>query len=211
MELNKYDIALSRMVGVSTPEWCKKPRPYDGYIYATDRHLLLRIKQSLCNGEYEANPFQPKDISKCFPKADTKLLLDIHKVAEIIKRLEPTETVFVCGECGGDGRVSWTYEDRDGEEYSEMGDCPVCNGTGKVEAEAEVREQNIEINGDWFNIGNLMCLLDTIHNLGFDKVIVERVGNYRAMRIKVSEDIDALIMSNKNCAPTGKLNLKSAE
>lgn len=210
MELNKYDKALSRMTGTQI-EWLKQPRPENGYIYATDRTILLRVKQSLCNGDYKTNPMQPKNFNRCFPEADTKLLLDIHKIAEVINKLDTTEVIMKCGDCGGDGQVIWNYEDLDGDEHTMMAECPVCRGKGTVEVQAEVREQNIEINGDYFNLGKLMLLLDTIHSLGIDTVVVEHVGNYRAMRIKAEDGVDALIMPNQVCAPTGKFILKPIE
>lgn len=206
MEQNKYDIALSRMIG-SSHEWCQKPRPCGEYIYATDRYVLLRVRKSLCSGTYKSHDNQPKDLGKCMTKVNTALLFDIYAVAEVIKKLEPTEVVFKCGDCGGDGEVLWSYEDHDGTEHTKRDECPVCNGTGKVTAEASVREQNIEINGDWFNVGQLMTVLDTLHLLEINPVTVEHIGDYRSMRIKVNEDIDALIMPNKNCRPTAKITL----
>lgn len=206
MEQNKFDIALSQMTGASH-EWLQKPRPCGDYIYATDRHILLRVRKSLCAGKYKTHDKQPQDISKCMTKADTALLLDIHEVAEVINKLDTAEIIMKCGDCGGDGEVLWTYEDLDGTEHTKRDECPVCNGSGKVTAEAEVREQNIEINGDYFNLGKLMLLLDTIHSLGIDTVVVEHVGNNRAMRIKVEDGVDALIMPNKNCRPTAQITL----
>lgn len=194
------------MTGLSH-EWCKKPRPCGDYIYATDRHVLLRVRKSLCSDTYNSHDNQPKELDKCLTKVNTALLLDIYAVAEVINKLKPTKVVFECGDCGGDGTVQWTYEDLDGTEHTKIDECPVCNGTGKVTAEASVREQNIEINGDWFNIGQLMNVLDTLHLLEINPVTVEHIGDYRAMRIKVNEDIDAMIMPNKTCRPTAKITL----
>ena len=207
MEQNKYDIALLQMTG-ATHEWLQKPRPCGDYIYATDRHILLRVRKSLCAGKYKTHDKQPKDIEKCMTKADTALLFDINAVAEVINKLEPTEVVFRCGDCGGDGEVLWTYEDLDGAEHTKRDECPVCNGSGKVTANASVDEQNIDINGDWFNVGQLKKILNTLHSLlNINSVTVEHIGDYRSMRIKVNEDIDALIMPNKTCRPTAKITL----
>lgn len=203
----KYDNALLKFIGTS-PEWCRQPREYGDYVYATDTHILLRVRKSLCHSWLAKHKNQPKDITKCMPEADMALKLDILEIAEVIKKLEPIETTLKCADCGGNGYVLWSYEDLDGTEHTKRDECPVCDGSGKVTALLSVTEQNIEINGDWFNIGLLMIILDTCHNLGADTVTVEHIGEYRAMRIKVTEDVDALIMPNKTCTPTAHFTLK---
>lgn len=205
--MNKYDKALQMCTGDCY--WAEKPRPHGEYIYATDTHILLRIKKHLCSEEYSAHDKQPKDLSRVVPQANTSLLLNIVEVGKIINAIELPKKIRVdCEDCDGHGEVDWTYEDLDGEEHYHRDDCPVCHGTGKVDREGSLNDMNIAINGIIFNCGLLILLLNELYKLGFKTATVTYLKANSSMRINVNEDIDAVIMSNNACEASASITLE---
>lgn len=111
--------------------WGYTPFLQNGYVYATDFHVLIRVHPRLSEVEYDENP---KASSMSEPLCTDGMNSHIVKVSEISKLLQSIPKIEEmtakrkskkCEECGGEGMVEWEYKD-----YEEHFECPVCKGEG---------------------------------------------------------------------------------
>lgn len=111
--------------------------PYrrDGYVYATDRYKLIRVKEDIVSGDYEVTDKMKLNV----PTDNCDYIIsdkDIEKAfSEIPKVKEVEEKEVKCSECDGTGEVDWEYTDKNGNDYEGCFECPVCDGTGYVYSE----------------------------------------------------------------------------
>lgn len=98
----------------------------DGYVCATNGHILIRAKAEDVDFEATENPKAPRVPEEWFVQhQDFAIDLDRDKFNGFKTKPEydnPEE----CQECSGDGEVTWEYE-----HYTMDADCPACNGTGE--------------------------------------------------------------------------------
>lgn len=217
--MTKYDKILKLFIDIESPECLTEPRPHGNYIYATDTYACIRIKRELCEEAYEAHEQQPKSFDRIFPKPECSLVLNVAEVASAISKVPEEECVKVygkdaeCDECRGKGKVTWIYESKvTDEDYEHEFDCPVCDGSGKVNHKHLTREQrSISFNGVHFNIGILMNVLNAIHHLGHKIATVQRLNEQQSMLINVEQGVDIVFMSNLSEASVCEIKLKSSE
>lgn len=220
-EKNKYDNVLRSFTN-GTIEIFDEPRPFENYFVASDRYIAVRIDKSKCNGEYSEHKRQPTSWNRVFGEpSGTPFVLNVHDLAKAINDIPESETIDVtgspdvaeCSECEGSGYVEWTYESKDGEEYSEIHDCPVCQGRGKFDKRTFKREErNFGINGAWFNVGHLMTVINAIYQLGHDTATIVRFPNHLInMLINVEPGVDMIIASNTMIEPAASITLKPTE
>lgn len=108
--------------------------PYlkNGYVCATEAHILIRIKAETLNGKY--NEIEGLNID--FPADNCNFIIglqDIRTAIASIPQVEEKEKVgknIECEECNGEGEVEWEYRDSDGHYHYEYHDCPKCYGDG---------------------------------------------------------------------------------
>lgn len=141
--------------------------------------------------------------------------MDIRKVAKAINEVPTEEFKEVngpeakCEECNGTGRVTWEYEDRNGETHEDDFDCPICCGCGELSHKLLQRaNRNIRINGTGFNIGKMQLIIDAIHNLGVTEVEVQHLAENEPMLIHVCKDVDVIIMPNMVYEPVCSVTIK---
>ena len=104
----------------------------DGYVYATDVMKLIRVKDDIVSGDYEATDKMRLNV----PADNCDYIIsdkDIEKsLSEIPKVKEVKKKKIKCSECNGTGEVDWEYRDKNGNDYESCFDCPVCDGMGYV-------------------------------------------------------------------------------
>lgn len=202
--------------GFTNRDCLRKPFERDGFIYATDTRIMVRVSEDLCEEKYEISE-KPKNIPP-FPNADCCYKLELKELVGVIKSIPECETIAVsgkeaeCDECEGDGRVEWTYEDSDGEEHYDYFDCPICGGKGKVATkEYEREERAIGINGLPFNVRLLENIADAMNDIGLTYVVIACLAEgTRPMLIQFQKGIDVIIMPT--CfKPCREIVLKSAQ
>ena len=215
--MTKYDKILKLFIDIESPGCLTEPRPHGNYIYATDTYACIRIKRELCEEAYEAHEQQPKSFDRIFPKPECSLVLNVAEVASAISKVPEEECVKVygkdaeCEECGGTGSVTWRYE-TDYDEYERVFDCPVCDGRGKFTHKNLKREQrNISFNGVNFFIGQIMTIVDAIHQLGHKTATVQRLNTQYSMLINVEHGVDIVVMPNLLESSACDIKLKSSE
>lgn len=105
--------------------------PYlkNGYVCATEAHILIRIKAETLNGEY--NEIGSLNID--FPTDNCNFIIglqDLKTAIASIPQIEEEEKVgkdIECEECDGEGEVEWEYQrPRCGWGYIET--CRPCKG-----------------------------------------------------------------------------------
>lgn len=136
--MKKFDVDELLQMFVSTEDFratLKRPWRKDGYIMASDSHILVRVNGDLSDKEYPTN-----GPAFCFSLGTESIGIltagDIDDVLTNCPLVDDTRRVEVeveCPECEGEGQVEWQYGI-----HSEKHDCPMCLGEGKLSEIQEV-------------------------------------------------------------------------
>lgn len=193
----------------------RKPFERDGYIYATNSRVMVRVAKNLCEESYKQQE-HPKKLPT-FSAGDCCYKLDLKELVEVLKSIPSCETVAVsgkdaeCDECEGYGRVEWTYENTNGEEHRDYFDCPICDGKGKVATKEFYREErSVSINGVPFNAGLLCNIAEAMNDIGLQSAVVARLEKgSQPMLIQFQDGIDVIIMPS-GVEPYREMKLEDA-
>lgn len=172
-------------------------RPFllGGYVFATDTYSLIRISRKLCENEYGDRPngLKPPDVSQIIPKPTMSKQLTTKRLHAALKRAHG-ESDRRCPECGSDGTVLYEHTDQNGHIHTQVFDCPICKGKGKVPEYVSIRYQ-FAIHGLFLAYHPIMLLLDTMQLLGVDSLTLRFASpTERALLFGVEDkDIDILI------------------
>lgn len=193
---------LNRFVNtLEWPESIKKPFYREGFVYATNRTIMVRVPYNDLKRVYEPAE-SPKNLPQ-FPESTCDIELPISVLVETFKSIPQCEERRVegkaaeCDECEGSGEVEWTYEDSDGEEHQKYFDCPICNGDGKVKTKKFYREWlYTSINGVPFRNNELIIMAEAAHDLGLDSIkILHLPKSCSPARFQLEPNIDIIIMA----------------
>lgn len=170
----------------------KKPFVYGEWIVATDEYSLIRVKKQGNNGGY--SPLTKKiDIDHCFPSKISKCLVDIEQLQEELKSKNYTDwgnLLTVCEECGGVGKVWYTYTDRLGRDYQISEVCPICGGYSLAERKGVVKIADAIVKPKYLL---LLCELATA--TGGRVLLLNRGGTERQhLYLQIGKDIEMVIM-----------------
>ena len=114
-------------------DFMKTPFIYDGYVYATDGIIAVRLRQNECDFMVENSPeikypnighvFNDLWCIKCNQKVyESMSHLEQYKTAD--EEIEVGEHVE-CKVCDGEGEVTWNFY-----VYEKEDECPACFGSG---------------------------------------------------------------------------------
>lgn len=193
---------LNRFVNtLEWPESIKKPFYRDGFVYATNRMILVRVPYRDLERLYDTVD-KPTNLPQ-FPEPTCDIELPISVLVETFKTIPKVEELRVegkaaeCDECEGRGEVEWTYEDSDGEEHQRYFECPICNGRGKVKTKEFYREwRYTSINGIAFRNNELMIIAEAAHDLGLSTIrVLHLPESCSAARFQLEPNIDIIIMA----------------
>lgn len=170
-------------------EYFKEPFVYDEWIVATDGYSLIRVKKQGNNAGYSPLTKQI-DIDHCFPSKTCNCLVDIEQLQEKLKSKNYTywgDLFTVCEECGGVGKVRYTYTDRLGKDYQISGVCPICGGGSLTERTGVVKIADAIVKPKYLL---LLCELAT-----GGRVLLLNGGTVRQhLYFQIGEDIEMVIM-----------------
>lgn len=115
----------------------KLSAPYlkDGYVCATDTHIMVRIKAEVLNREYN----EVEDLNLVLPSGNCNFKVSLKEINDALAAIpQIDEEIEVrgdkeCPECDGEGGVEWEYIDQAGKRHYKFCDCPVCDGTGYID------------------------------------------------------------------------------
>lgn len=159
----------------------KAPFLCDGYICATETHILLRVRQDLLPG-YEVNQKDVLNIAAVIHPVNCDRQITLPQLRAALEQCPLVdEEVLVspevpCPECDGEGFVQWEYTDKDHYTHHEVYNCPVCDGTGikslaiysLTGRKAPADSTYIAIGGIPFSARFLLKIADTMQLLGID-------------------------------------------
>lgn len=127
--------------------WMTKPFIIDDDIYATDGKILIRF-----NGCAKDFPKITEQADKPYiftglfnDKPTGYMKISVDKLKSLLNSIEPVDEIIyeeketTCENCDGSGFVDFVYEAIDGEKFYKSDACPVCEGTGKIFREVEVK------------------------------------------------------------------------
>lgn len=172
-------------------EYFKKPFVYGEWIVATDGYSLIRVKSGN-NGGYSPLTKQI-DIDHCFPSKTCNCLVDIEQLQEKLKSKNYTylgDLLTVCKECGGVGKVWYTYTDRLGNDYKITGVCPICDGESLAERTGVVKIADAIVKPKY------LLLLYELAKATDGRVLLLNRGDAERQRLyfQIGEDIEMVIM-----------------
>lgn len=173
-------------------EYFKKPFVYGEWIVATDGYALIRVKKQGNNGGYSPLTKQI-DIDHCFPSKTCNCLVDIEQLQEKLKSKNYTywgDLLTVCKECGGVGKVWYTYTDRLGNDYKITGVCPICDGESLAERTGVVKIADAIVKPKY------LLLLCELAKATDGRVLLLNRGDAERQRLyfQIGEDIEMVIM-----------------
>ena len=105
-----------------------KPFELNGYVYATDRHIIIRCKKE--HVDFTAHVLEnPLKTYGVFLEHNTNKQISFNDIDFELYKDEPELELkgkdIYCRECNGDGEVLWKYE-----RWNQMFECPACGGCG---------------------------------------------------------------------------------
>lgn len=185
---------LKKLVGEASEfhECFKKPFVYGEWIAATDGYSLIRVKKQGNNGGYSPLTKQI-DIDRCFPSKTCNCLVDIGLLQEKLKSKNYTywgDLFTVCEECGGVGKVWYTYTDRLGCDHEIIGECPICGGDSLTERTGVVKIADAIVKPKY------LLLLCELAKATDGRVLLLNRGDAERQRLyfQIGEDIEMVIM-----------------
>ncbi len=142
------DLFVSKCNDPFLGKWACHPYERKGYVFATDRHVMICINPSLLKWVYPDFDGPMILIPDKLPLRTKYELRDIDRLLESI----PKERVCVtkeeeipCKECEGTGFVTWEYTDKEGRFHELEGKCPVCEGDGYIAEEEKVETDEFQL------------------------------------------------------------------
>ena len=129
--MNVYDTVLSLFADISQREpYTWSPFRQGCRIYATDKVSIISVGSGLIEDEYDYLEKPNSEYVMNKPHNRNKILT-LEKLANLHNSI-PKVNFEECDACDGFGKVKFEFE-YDNETYYHSADCPICNGTGKME------------------------------------------------------------------------------
>lgn len=113
-----------------------EPWTHDGYTYATDGRMVVRVLAlpGCQSGEDWPNGYPQAPwglMATCPQSTDWQPMPPIPPAPDAVCSQCHAEAAAVCPACKGDGEVKWTF-DFCGTEHTRMDECPVCDGEERI-------------------------------------------------------------------------------
>lgn len=156
------------------------PFKQNGVYYATDAHAMIIMPVGLVKLDYSEQEM-PK-LDSIIPKENCNIMINISEleaklIPEMIDEIIEDKKEDRCNECNGDGEVEFEYDASNGIHYIDA-DCPVCEGTGKIETKSKKNTGKKIINPDkiyrifgvFYMYKQLKRLIDACHILGVEEI-----------------------------------------
>lgn len=173
------------------PECFKKPFVYGEWIVATDKYALIRVKSQGNNSGYSPL-IKQIDVDHCFPSKTCNCLVYIEQLQEKLKSKNYTDwgnLLTVCEECGGIGKVRYTYTDRLGNDYKISGVCPICGGDSITERKGVVKIADAIVKPKY-----LLLLCELAKATDGRVLLLNRGTERQHLYFQIGEDIEMVIM-----------------
>lgn len=193
------DKVLTLYISEAETEAFRKPMVQGDYVFATERHVLIRIAKHLAIGDYPSR--QTPNCAALFnEELNCDEVITTSSLRDLVKKYtkmipETRQDEAECEECGGAGYVMWKYKTWISEH-----ECPVCLGEGSIEGEA-IPTGNviadpttpIPLGKVYFRQEYLQTLLDTLELLNEKSFTIVRADPYGANIFVINENVSVII------------------
>lgn len=174
------------------------PFEADGYVVASNGHVLIRVRKNRVDFEYDASNKGP-DMTGIIPEYNRNSLLQLNKqFFDVYKTVDEYEDVIKnveCYKCRGKRVVEWTHES-----YKKLSACPICSGKGFHEKTVSEKTgkrlfnyQVIKIENSYFLMRAFYIIFSVQELVGGDIVLVSLGDDNSKGMFKIG-DCEVLIM-----------------
>lgn len=162
-----YDSILKRFLGQSDyREWMKTPFNSGGKTFSTDGDVMVVVP---LQDDYEDQTEKIKNVYPVEKNMDMPIsVLELRTKLDLFPKVDCfDEVISECDACHGSGNVEFEFE-HSYKTYYLDGDCPICDGDGKLEKASETPSGKKEFDyTKYFQIGNSAFNLNKIEDLLF--------------------------------------------
>lgn len=137
----------------------ESPFEQNGFIYQTDMQSMIFCSKENVDFKW-SNEKQAScaDMNRIVPEANMNKKLFLYSESLDFYRTEDDYDIIRprkdCEECDGNGCVTWEYESKTDGSFSDDFDCPVCDGTGGIDAITKPNGKKKFPNDLYFKIGS---------------------------------------------------------
>lgn len=179
------------------------PFVQNGYVYASDGRILIRVRESAAIGDYPHS--QSPGCSLLFMETRKEKTITIGQLETLLSKVEKVEETkkvgenIKCEECKGSGDVTWQYEHWEKKDF-----CPVCDGDGYTSKTKEVPTGRmipdpyaaIKLGNKTFQSCYIQTIVETMKLLEIHKIVMQYNGNSPLEQavFNFNADIDVLLM-----------------
>lgn len=168
-----------------------KPFEQDGYVCASDTHILICVAKRYITNDYSTDKTTP-NVSRVVPEHNPQFAITIDNLrsAFVQRGINYDELTVDCPYCDEECEVEWKFEDNDGDTHTMWAECPCCNGTGFI---PNGISHYIEIKERTVNAHFMLILYQTMIELGIDRAEVT-IGDMQQILFTIADGIDIIIM-----------------
>lgn len=168
-----------------------KPFEQDGYVCATDAHILIRVAKRFISDDYTTDKSTP-NVTGVIPDYNPQYTVTVNNLrgAFVQRGIDYDNLAVECPYCDDDCEVEWTFEDHDGDTHTMWAECPCCAGTGYV---ANGINHYFEIKERTVNAHFMLILYQTMIELGIDRAEVTIIDMQQIL-FTIADGIDIIIM-----------------
>ena len=167
------------------------PFEQDGYVCATDTHVLIRVAKRYISDDYLTDRLTP-NVAKVMPEYNPRFTISTDNLrgAFIQKNINYDVLTGYCPECNEECEVKWKYTDLDGDEHTMYAECPCCYGTGRI---PNGINHYLEVGKCTVNAYFMLLLYHAMMKLGVNNAEVS-IDNTRPVLFTLAEGVDIIIM-----------------
>lgn len=202
---------LSIFIDKNNDKRFREPFFVDGYVYATDGKIMLRVKAEALSELYKESGLTPgRAMADMLNSKNCEHLLRHDAISAALSANDDVDYEAIeveCDECRGSGYVDWEYEDKTGEVHNMADFCPVCDGRGLIKTKDV--SCFVCIRGTYFRGYYLHKIQQAMDLLCKESVLILNLDTSKAMRIVLDEGIGAEIYLMPCIPPeTGAVEIK---
>lgn len=197
--VNPYNYILSLFTSNdSLREWMRKPFTIENMAISTNAFQLCFFDKSLATDINECVENKKANVLSIIPKTrDKNFVIILDNLQSQIMKVPLIKDSEECEACGGEGEVSYEFE-FGMRIYTKEGDCPICEGLGRIEKSGEEmvfdKQRSGKILNSNFTIESLLLLLKVAKTLDTNaiKLVYQEEAN-KASVFKI-QDVEILVM-----------------